>query len=262
MDNRMRLAFLLAVVLTTAACSHLRTAAGPVIPDRPGFGDAPTALPAGGVELETGFTNDRARGTAYQTTGESLMRVGIGAGIELRVFGNSYASRSVAGAPTVRGMEDSKVGAKIGVIDLPDSVHGIVPGLAFLFATSLPNGANGIGAGVAQPEGQVAASWNTGTPFSIGANAGVSAAFDGTAWSNPAWTSASVTYGLTSRISFFVEAMHQFDARGPAPPATYADGGVTVTLGDKLELDARIGRGTAAATGADRFFGFGIARRF
>ncbi len=258
----MRHTSLLFCVLAVCACAHLRTAPGPVIPDRPGFGDAPTALPAGGVEVETGFTSDRAQGMAYQSTGESLMRVGIGGGIELRLFGNSYAAKSVVGGPTRRGMEDSKVGVKVSVIDLPDSVHGIVPGLAFLLATSVPNGAYGIGAGVAQPEGQIAASWNTNTPFSIGANAGISAAFDGTSWSNPGWTSASASYAVSARVSLFIEGMHQFDARGAPLSATYTDGGLTVTLGEKLELDARIGRGTAAGTGADHFYGFGIARRF
>ena len=194
--------------------------------------------------------------------GESLLRVGLGRGIEFRFLGNSFGALMAAGAPAVRGMEDSKVGVKVNLIDQPDSVHGAIPSLSVLVGTSLPNGARGIGAGVALPEAHVAANWNTPSPISIVANLGLNAAFDGITRSTAGWMSTTTSYAVNSHVSLFVQAMHQFDVRGGVSSATHADGGVSLTLGERLELDARVGRGVAGSATHDRIFGFGIARRF
>lgn len=246
------------VPLLAAACVHLRGPAGPVMPDRPGFSDMPDVLPAGAVQVESGYTSDRDGATTYRTAGEALVRVGIGSGVELRMFGNSYATRTGGGTPAARGMEDSKIGAKVRLIEVADSVHGLTPTLAFLVASSLPTGAPGLGAGVAQPEAKLAANWTTGGPFSFAANAGVAGAFDGAAWANQGSAVASTSFDITEHLSLFIEGMRVAALSGPSPAATYVDGGVTLLLGDRVQLDAHIGRGM----GRERSVGFGVARRF
>jgi hypothetical protein len=245
-----------------AACAHLRGPAGPVMPDRPGFSDMPDVLPAGAVQVESGFTTDRDGATTYRTAGEALVRVGTGSGLELRMFGNSYAVRTVAGSGTLSGIEDSKIGVKVRLIERPDSAHGAVPTLAFLFATSLPTGAHGIGAGAAQPEAKLAANWPTSGPFSFAANLGAASVFDGAAWGTQGSAVGSASFDITEGLSLFLEGMRQFDVRGTAAAADYVDGGVTVLLGDRLQLDAHIGRGVSAGVRGERAVGFGIARRF
>ncbi|MFI5232193.1 MAG: transporter [Gemmatimonadales bacterium] len=258
----LRLVLLCFAPLVATACATLHGPAGPVMPDRPGFSDMPGVLPAGAVQVESGYTSDRDGATTYRTTGEALVRVGTGSGIELRMFGNSYAVLATAGGTSLRGMEDSKIGAKVRLTEQPDSVHGLAPTLAFLFATSLPTGAPGIGAGVAQPEAKLSANWTTSGPLSFAANLGAAKAFDGAAWSTLGSAVACTSFDVTEHLSLFVEGMRAVALSGPSPAATYVDGGVTVLLGDRLQLDAHIGRGISPGVSAERSFGFGVARRF
>lgn len=245
-----------------AACAHLRGPAGPVMPDRPGFADMPDVLPAGAVQVESGFTSDRDGATTYRTAGEALVRVGAGSGFELRMFGNSYAVRTIADGGAARGMEDSKIGAKLRLIEQPDSAHVAVPTLAFLFATSLPTGAPGISAGAAQPEAKLAANWSTSGPFSFAANLGAASVLDGAAWGTQGSAVGSASFDITPGLSLFAEGMRQFDVRRAVAAAGYVDGGVTLLLGDRLQLDAHVGRGVSGGVRGERAVGFGIARRF
>ncbi len=258
----MRTLRLLFMSLVATACIHPGTEPAPVMPDRPGFSDMPSVLPAGAVEVESGFTDDRAPGVRYQTVGEALLRVGIGRGVELRVFGNSFAVRTGAGTAAARGMEDAKVGAKFRLIDLPDSVHALTPSLALLIASSLPTGAAGLTAGVAQPEAELTANWTTSGPFSFAASTAAVRAFDGAAWSNQGSAVGSTSFDITEHVSLFAEGMRITPLSGPSQAATYVDGGVTFLLGEQLQLDAHIGRGISRGVSGGRSFGFGVARRF
>lgn len=252
------------LLLACAACGCFRAHApsGPVAPDRPGYTDTPTALPAGAAQLEMGFSDDRSGGSRYQSVGEVLLRVGVAGPVELRLFGNSFASRTIPPARSVGGFEDLKAGAKVRLIEKPDSIHGLTPNLALLVATTLPTGASKIGAGVAQPEAKLAASWTTSSPFSFYTNAGFGGIFDGTAWSDHGWASLANWYAVSPRVSLFVEGMHVQNVSGPAPSASYVDGGLTVLFVDQLQVDARIGRGAGGAVASERFAGFGFGVRF
>src|SRR5205085_11261890 len=104
---------LLFLVLPLGACASWG-APGPVVADRPGYTDAPTALPARALQREAGVTDDRVAASIarprseYRSLGETLLRIGVGARTELRLFGNSYATRVTEGAPNVSGLEDIK----------------------------------------------------------------------------------------------------------------------------------------------------------
>ena len=93
-----------AMTAALGACAHLG-APGPVVADRPGYTDTPVALPAGAMQLEAGVTDDRVgpsdSRTEYVSAGETLLRLGLGARTELRLFGNSYgvARRPARGRP-------------------------------------------------------------------------------------------------------------------------------------------------------------------
>ncbi|MFI5232189.1 MAG: transporter [Gemmatimonadales bacterium] len=250
------------VPLAACGCATLHSPPGPVITDRPGYTDTPTVLPGGAVQVEAGYTSDRTGSTTYQSAGELLLRAGIGSRLEVRLFGNSYATRTISGGPGVSGLEDSKLGAKLALIDKPDSVHTLMPKLALLAATTLPTGARAFGAGVAQPEAKLAASWTTSTPFSVYSNAAIGGVYDGTGWGDHGWGSVAVWYGESSRVSFFVEGIHIYNISGDAPAATDVDGGLTLGFGDRFQVDARIGRGVGGLNGSERFVGVGMGRRF
>ncbi|MGH7655594.1 MAG: transporter [Gemmatimonadaceae bacterium] len=250
------------VPLAACGCATFHSPPGPVLTDRPGYTDTPTVLPGGAVQIEGGYTSDRTGSTTYQSVGELLLRAGIGSRLELRLFGNSYATLTSSGARIASGLEDSKIGAKFALIDKPDSVHTLTPSLALLAATTLPTGARLLGAGRAQPEAKLAASWTTSTPLSVFANAAIGAVYDGTGWGDHGWESVATWYELSSRVSLFVEEMHLYNISGNAPAGTDIDGGLTIGFGDRFQVDARIGRGVGGLSGSERFVGVGFGRRF
>jgi outer membrane putative beta-barrel porin/alpha-amylase len=253
--------------LFLGACAHLG-APGPVVADRPGYTDTPTALPARAIQLEAGVTDDQTgddfERTTTVTAGEVLARFGVGARTELRLFGNSYDLRSGGGSPTVRGLEDVKFGAKVNLRSKPDSVHSWAPNVALLAATTSPTGSNAFSAGVAQAEVKLAANWTTASPFSLYTNVAYSSTYADFTRQGKAWTSAAGWWALNPRVSLFGEGYFvelAGDQNGSFGGGDL-DGGVTYLVNDRLQLDARVGHGVLGFASNERFIGVGIARRW
>ena len=249
------------------ACAHLG-APGPVVADRPGYTDTPTALPARAVQVEAGVTDDQTgddfERTTTVTAGEVLARVGLGARTELRLFGNSYDFRSGGGSPTVRGLEDFKFGAKVNLRAQPDSVHSWAPNVALLAATTSPTGAAAFSAGVAQAEVKLATSWTTASPFSLYTNVAYSGTYTDFTRQGKGWASAAGWWALNPRLSLFGEG-YIFDLAGDQNGSFGGgdvDAGVTYLVNDRLQLDARVGHGVLSLASGERFIGVGIARRW
>ena len=254
---------LAAGMLCMVACAHLpQHAAGPVTPDRPGYTDGAVPLAPGVVQVEGGVTSDRTAAAAYDSYGEMLVRGGVAPRVELRLFGNSFGVRRATDGIVSRGLEDAKVGVKVGLVSRPDSVAGPLPNVALLLATTVPSGTPGMGAGAAQPEVKVALSWTTGTPVSVYANSALARSWDGSAWSTRAAVSVATWCAVTSRFAVFGEGISIRSMSGPMPPAAYADAGATFLLTDQIQVDARFGRGVGRGVSEERFVGLGIARRW
>ncbi len=233
-----------------------------MIADRPGYTDGPTVLPARAVQVEAGVTDDRIEGVAYWSAGEVLLRAGVGGRTEFRFFANSYGIRSATGLPTTRGLEDLKVGAKLALHTAPDSVHGLLPRLGFLAATTLPTGAANRTAGKAQPEAKLAASWTTSGPFSVYSNIGFGAVYDGVEWGSHGWGSLAVWFAASSKVSLFGEGLAVGRIGGSATSANFIDGGLTYLIGYQLQADLRAGHGFGTTAGHEHFVGAGIAWRW
>lgn len=244
------------------SCAGYQSPPGPVIPDRPGYTDAPTVLPARGSQLEVGYTNDKIDAVRYETFGESLLRLGIGASTELRLFGNSFARRSINGVSDVSGMEDPKLGIKTSLFTKPDSVHGAMPNLSVLVATTLPVGATGLGVKHAQPEAKLAMNWTTASPVSVYSNAGVGEVYDGSSWGGRGWVSVAVWYAVNSQVSVFGEGLTFKRISGSALSMSNADAGITYLINERLQIDLRAGRGVGDVAGKERFIGVGFANRW
>jgi hypothetical protein len=249
------------------ACAHLG-APGPVVADRPGYTDTPVALPAGAVQLEAGATDDRVgpsgSRTEYVSAGETLLRLGFGGRTEARLFGNSYGRRTASGAGTTGGLEDFKLGAKLNLRSAPDSVHSWAPNVALLAATTLPTGASGFGATSAQPEAKVAMNWTTASPFSLYTNVGYGDIVNETGRAGKGWVSAASWWAINPRVSVFAEglAVGRVRGSGSGTAGNDVDGGFTLLVNDRFQLDVRIGRGLGSETGSERFFGAGLAKRW
>jgi hypothetical protein len=256
-------------LFTFAACATFG-APGPVSADRPGYTDTPAALPARAVQLEAGVTDDRVgtapgvSATEYRTFGETLLRFGVGARTELRLFANSYAARLTDGSSSVRGIEDAKVGAKVNLRAVPDSVHSWLPSTALLAATTVATGAKGISAGAAQPETKLAVSWTTPSPFSVYANLGYGAIETGSGRATRAWTSVAGWWAVTPRVSLFAEGLTIGRVRGSGTgtAGNDVDAGLTFLINDRFQVDLRAGHGLGSETSHEQFIGAGLARRW
>lgn len=268
-----RAATALGVGLSLHACASIG-APGPVVADRPGYTDAPTALPAHAVQLEAGVTDDIVNAhnveprIEYRTFGESLLRLGVGGRTELRLFGNSYAQRLTRGSPTVSGLEDFKVGAKVNIRSIPDSVHCWLPDAAILAATTLATGATGIGSSAAQQEAKLAINWTTPSPLSIYANFGYGISSQNSALPRRSWASLAGWWAVNPRISAFIEGL---DTRLPGTALGVfdknvwfgdVDAGLTYLVNDRFQLDLRAGRGVGSWNSSEQFYGAGFARRW
>ena len=250
------------IAAAASGCARFVSPPGPASPDRPGYTDTPPALPSGALQLEAGYTDDRAGPLGYKTIGEMLLRVGVGARSELRLFGNSYATRSETGAPSVRGMEDSKIGVKTNLRTKPDSVHSIAPNVAVLAAVTLPVGATAFRNVHAQPEAKLAANCTTPSAFSVYSNAGAGGVYDGSKWGERGWVSVALWYSANARVSLFGEEISMRSLHGGTAPSNDADAGVTYLINDRFQLDLRAGHGFGNTSGSERFIGAGFARRW
>jgi hypothetical protein len=79
-----------------------------IVPDRPGLGDGAHVVGAGVVQLEAGTSLARAGAASTVTVGESLVRIGLGGSLELRLLPGS-----VVFAPGESGALDPAVGLKV-----------------------------------------------------------------------------------------------------------------------------------------------------
>ncbi len=240
----------------------MRPVTGPVVADRPGYTDTPTALPARGYQVEAGVTDDHVDSTTYRSAGEVLVRAGVGHHIELRFFGNSYGTRWAPGIETTHGLEDAKFGAKLAVHEAPDSVHGLMPRIAFLAATTLATGDANRTAQKAQPEAKIAAAWTTSGPLSVYTNAGVGGVYDGTAWGTHGWVSAALWFAASGKLSLFGEGIVTGRIAGTAIPSQYVDGGATWLFSNHLQADVRVGHGLGDNASHEHFVGAGAAWRW
>lgn len=250
------------IITIAAGCANFISPPGPAIPDRPGYTDGPAAIPRGALQLEAGYTYDRASPVTYSTIGEALLRVGVGGQSELRLFGNSFAIRSTDGSPTVYGMEDPKVGIKTSVHTKPDSVHSWMPNVAVLAAATLPAGGDAFRAAHAQPEAKLAANWTTPSPFSVYSNVAVGRVYDGREWGERGWISTALWYSINPRVSVFGEGLSVRRLGGSASPSNDVDAGITYLINDRFQLDLRAGHGFGSGSGSERFIGAGFARRW
>jgi hypothetical protein len=238
-------------------------------PDRPGFSFSPVPVPAGGVQLESGYTQAQAAGQTYRTAGEALLRVGVGHGAEVRVSGQSFASRTDDAAPvgarTTRGTEDARVGVKQRLFAGSAPAGVAATSVAVIAGTTVPSGSPGFGAGAWQPEAVLVVNTQLTPRFSVVENVGDSyaaaAATPDGRRAHRLGTSVAGWYALTGHVSAYAEYAGSRLATGGAVAAHFADAGVTVVPAGHVQFDLRVGAGMNGIPG-ERFVGAGVTRRW
>jgi hypothetical protein len=239
----------LGLAATTAGCASA-PAAGPMITDRPDFTESAGTVPAGVVQVETGYTVTGSGEGTEQSVGEALIRVGVEAGAELRIGPGSYGIQALDDGSRTTGPEDASLGVKI---ELP--AGGLVEGLALIVATAVPVPSD-LGHDGWSPSGVVAAAWTVG-PVDVGANAGYSHVFEtggGGEWLGSVAAGAPLSETLGAFVELYGFLPESDDPRG------VLDGGLTLAVTPDVQLDFRGGR---PLQGPNTFIvGFGLSTRW
>ena len=131
-----------------------------LVPDRPGFGDSPSTVPAGFFLLEAGydFTHDGDEDTHEAPV--LLFRAGLTPKIEARVGWDGYSSNGTDGALNTR------VGFKIDALDQ----DGAVPDLAVIPEIVIPTGDEDVASDKVEPEVRFAGGYDLTDSLSLGGN--------------------------------------------------------------------------------------------
>lgn len=245
--------------LLLGGCAYHGASGDPVLSDRPGFTDTPVVLPARALQLEAGITGDKSPQGRYLSLGELLLRMGLGQAAELRLFANSFASSVVSDVRT-HGFEDPKIGAKIRIRAVADSLHDLRPNVSVLAASTIPAGSAGIGAGVALPELKLALNWILPRGFSFYSNLGVATLpVGGVSRRGRAAGSGQLWLAVSSHVSVFGEAFGA-GATAPQDPARLGAVGLTYLVSPQIQVDARAGSGWGVSAGR-HFAGVGFSVR-
>ena len=71
-------------------------------------------------------------------------------------------------------------------------------------------------------------------------------------------------WAVNSQVSLFIEGLSigPVSGSGAGTAGNAVNGGVTLLLNDRLQLDLRVGRGIGSELSRERFFGAGFARRW
>nr|NIP78950.1 transporter [Gemmatimonadota bacterium]NIQ53569.1 transporter [Gemmatimonadota bacterium]NIU73726.1 hypothetical protein [Gammaproteobacteria bacterium]NIX43867.1 hypothetical protein [Gemmatimonadota bacterium]NIY08081.1 hypothetical protein [Gemmatimonadota bacterium] len=133
--------------------------------DRPDFTESATAVRPGRVQLEAGYTVDRSDAGTEHSIGETLARVGIVPGTELRLGAGSYGVVSPADGPRRTGLREASIGVKV---ELP--AGRLAEDLALLAGTAVPVPSD-LGDERWSPSAVLAGAWTAGA-VGLGANAG------------------------------------------------------------------------------------------
>lgn len=254
-----------AVLLGLAITASVAPAAAqetlpPMSSDRPDFTEGTSTLTPGHVQVEGGTTWQEIGDEDSLTIGELLVRYGLGENLEARLGVGSW-TRIEAPGEEVDGYEDPELGLKIRLTAPADDRPPGLPAVALLLGTTVPVGSEELTMDAWEPTALLAFDWELTDLLSLGANLGASYPSQDDDRFDQILASVTLGIAATDRLGVFGE-VYGFSQEEPDGDATqYVDTGVTFTLTDSVQLDARIGFGLNDPS-PERFVGVGGAVRW
>ena len=228
--------------------------------DRPGLGFSTATVPAGAVQVEVGapawsVTSD-AGASVRVVTIPSVLRTGLGHGVELRVGSPVYTSTRVRlpGAPaqTTGGFGGLELGAKVSAT-VGRTALAVIP------SAILPVGDRAVTGRRTAYTLNAVASWSLPSGIGVtGLLGGALVPSGASGYSKAGAVAGVVSHALTARSGGYVEG-GWYPTQGGGNPA-YVGAGITQLLAPLVQVDAWLDRGVSSAA-ADWLFGVGIAVR-
>jgi len=242
-------------------CATANPSREPLTSDRPDFTESTATMKGGEVQLEGGDTFEHVASVKTNTTGELLLRVGLGSRAELRIEPGSYTTvRSPDG--DARGWVDAALGTKLRLYEPRDEKPSIVPAVSLLVLTSVPTGSAEFRQTKVQPEAKLASEWTLSDRVGLATNINVARPRDN---ENGRYTvfegSVSFSFDLTSRLGVYTEVFGFAPQLSKVGHSRYGNTGLTFSLTPDYQLDLRGGMGFNGAS-PDYFFGAGLVHRW
>ncbi len=245
----------------------------PLITDRPDFTESTEAVPAGHLQLETGYTftydregKDRVRD---HTAPELLLRIGVVEDFELRIGWDGYSwtdnrfqgetrgGRRVTRDDWTQGGHDLSLGFKYKFVEQ----DGLIPHFGVIGAITVPSGSAGVSSGDVDPEIVLLWAYDITDSFAIAGNAGLAAPNDDGDRFFQGSASLSAAVALSEKVGAYVEYFGFYPNAEHSDCAHTINGGLTYLINNNFQIDCRIGAGLNEE--ADDFFtGVGFAFRF
>ncbi len=259
-----------ATILTHVSAQTVDPMSEPLVTDRPDFTESTETIPAGHVQLESGYTftlnDDDGLRTQNHTAPEGLLRVGLTENLELRLGWEGYAwTRDRTSATEDSDGEtfrtDNANDATIGLKWKLFEQDGWRPHFGLIFETSVPSGNGDATTNDADPAVKLLWAYDLAEGFSLSGNVNLAIPTENGSRFLQTAASISLAVALDDRWGIYSEYYGFFNNAHHADAAHYLNGGVTFLVHNNLQLDWRAGFGLNDE--ADDFFtGVGFVIRF
>ncbi len=255
--------------------SRAAAAGDPLITDRPDFTEASSVVGLGVVQLETGYTfiyrDDEFDQSITQTHSfpETLLRVGLHEGVELRIISNYLWEENIdAGVrSTPEGGTPVGLGFKFQLL----RNDGWVPETALISGIVVESGAKEFRTEDTDFNMVLLYSWELPCGWTLGGNSGFTTFTEDIRIGRGAtdrdghvtfFQSVAMGTSLTDAIGMYVEYFGLYsEGRRENFPANFVDGGFTYLLNNDVQFDIRVGTGLNDHAD-DLFTGAGVSLRF
>lgn len=230
-----------------------------IVTDRPDQTEAPSLVPQGALQIETGFVYEKDfqqnvshTNIAYNTT---LVKYGVNEYFELRLISEYLGERAKINETSVsraEGLSPLSIGAKIKLAD----ENGIWPQVALIGHISLKSGSHEFMPAYTASDFRFTMAHTLSDRFALSYNIG--AEWDGQSAEATFLYTLSLGYAITDQLGVFIESYSFFPEESKAD--NRADAGVTYKFSPRLQWDISGGVGLSD-TAPDSFLSTGVSFR-
>ena len=245
-------------ILTALSCIQAvaQEGNGNIITDRPSQTESAYLVPAGILQLETGFVAENDGSTTNYTYNVSSFRYGVNEHFELRLITEYRGNKSIVSGEeiVVNGMAPLILGTKLKISDN----QGWIPQAAFVGHIVLKTGEAEFQPDFVSSNFRFTWEYSLSSQFSLGGNLG--ARWDGYTPNATGVYTLIVGFGLTERIALFTEVYGFLTEQAGVPDHRF-DAGATYRISSNMQFDISGGVGISDIS-PDNYLSAGFSIRF
>lgn len=230
----MRAALTVAVIACTWAIAQ------PIVTDRPGFANSTAIVPAGILQLESGYQYDKSPGSHRHSLGQIQIRVPVAERMEFSLGVNSCLTGETGGVAE-SGYSGSSLSLKEKLFSPGPGYSGRMTALSAVFSTSLPSGSRPFRPAHLEPSAMIVTDLRltgraTLTPFASYARASGQVR-----QINRLGAGLSLGAALSGKAGCFIQYFGLREDGTSGQDTHWLCGGMTLLASDNIQLDWHAG---------------------